>query len=216
MAQINFLSRQKVKLHNSRRKTILTTIKNGKRVLSGQEFFIHIKTSKKAYLYVLYLDSSNKLYSLYNGNRILPGKDYFIPTKRGELYEFDQKTGVEMFYIYLSRNKNIRLKNILRKIPENGRTLHFKSDMKMALEYLRSKEGKIGIVKARIKEKKIINHLPNESYKVKPLGIWFKQTYSYKIVLFHTKTYRDLINANIKRKVKKESWIDNNLFIKTS
>ena len=77
---------------------------------------------------------------------------------------------------------------------------------KRKLEDIRSKEGINGIAKSRIKKLKTLRKIQGELYRIKPLAVWFKNSYSCKLVLFHTKDHEEeplRIRLRQRRRVKR-------------
>lgn len=145
-------------------------------VRSGQQFMINVKNSVSSYLYILNIDSTNTLYSLFphmshTKNPLKKGVPLTLPVADGKdevaLYEFDTNRGIENYYIFVSRTPLKKIEKILKRIPQKGLKLK-SSSVKETLEKLYKKGRR------NIKSKPGASNI-----------VWFKKFYAKKLVFFH-------------------------------
>ncbi|MDH4128247.1 MAG: DUF4384 domain-containing protein [Spirochaetota bacterium] len=146
-------------------------------VKSGNQFLINVKNSTVSYLYILNVDASNKLYSLFpskeisQSNPLWGNKPLSLPistNKETAMYEFDDNRGKETYYVFVSKTKLEDIEKIVKDIPSDGINIENNSAIVRKIENLH-KEG--------IKN---VQSGPGASRIV-----WFKKFYSKKLIFNH-------------------------------
>ncbi len=164
-------------------------------VQSGQRFSIAVNSSSGGYIYVLSIDADNILYAMYPNEdmprrRFSPGSGLMLPISKGEqtaLFEFDENTGKETYYVFVSKDPMDNLEKLIKSIPEDGLDLaENKQTMKKILKYYR--RGSKRYIKGNKRSERKGNVAKKKYYKGDDVNTWkvyYKKYYAKKYVFDH-------------------------------
>ncbi len=164
-------------------------------VQSGQQFSIAVNSSSGGYIYVLSIDSDNILYAMYPNEdmprrRFSPRSGLMLPISKGEqtaLFEFDENTGKETYYVFVSKDPIKNLDKLMKSIPEDGLDLSENKRIMKKIHKLYRRGSKDYIKDNETSEKKG-NVAKSEYYKGDDVNIWnifYKKYYAKKYVFNH-------------------------------
>ncbi len=135
-----------------------TKLKDKNVVKSGQRFTISVINSESGYIYVLNINTENILHATYP-NKKMPQRRFsksnglVLPiSEKGKtaIFEFDNKKGKEIYYIFVGFNRIEPLEKLMKKIPEDGLKLSEKTNITKRLHKLYQR-GKKNILSKRPK-----------------------------------------------------------------
>ncbi len=128
-------------------------IRDGSTLHSGDNFQIHLKTSRDCYVYVLLFDSKGKASMLFPGiagsdNRVNGNRDYQIPSGN-EWFYLDENTGTETIYVLTDVNPMSDIDRLLSDMERKGNAQQREDSQKILAQVNVLKRGVGGITKGK-------------------------------------------------------------------